>query len=356
MENIHILNGTKEVWDSITKLGDFVCVLKDGKLLDEYDFKTSSDIDAIQWLMLNFNNAGVRQATCDNETINVVSNNGDIWEYKRSKRQYLSQEEAVDIIKDFQKKYNTLKIEDYIVSCKGNKTLSIGNILPDAAFSEISDIFNKHRCKMYDFIVWDNEIDFMIGWEETGEAHYKRVIGQTSPKDVRAYNKVIQSNKFKEHMKVHQDDFIIPFENIISYTDSNGYFDNLTTNFVEIVVEFPFNIGYSGLCTISSSENVVYAKRKNRELYSKFTLDGRKTLINKCVFVLKRNRDNPNEFYLITMFPGEYAIKEPSDRNIRSEEENRTVIDFWNKHALVFNPKDIDLETATYTCPYDIGA
>lgn len=71
---------------------------------------------------------------------------------------------------------------------------------------------------------------------------------------------------------------------------------------------------------------------------------------------MKRNRNNPNEYYLVTMFAGEFAIKEPYDRNIKSEEELRKVIDFWNEHALVFNPKDVNLETAIYTCPYEIGA
>jgi len=32
------------------------------------------------------------------------------------------------------------------------------------------------------------------------------------------------------------------------------------------------------------------------------------------------------------------------------------MLEFWRNHALVFNPKDVDLETATYSCPYDLGA
>lgn len=56
------------------------------------------------------------------------------------------------------------------------------------------------------------------------------------------------------------------------------------------------------------------------------------------------------------MFPGEYLIKEPEDRNIKDELERQKMLEFWRKHALVFNPKDIDLETVAYSCPYNLGA
>lgn len=165
--------------------------------------------------------------------------------------------------------------------------------------------------------------------------------------------KLIQTNKFKKHMKVHESQFIIPYEKLIKYMELKGTFNNIKDRFVEMVVEFPIDIGYSDLCKISDKDEIVYAKRKNRDIYSKFTLDGKSKLTNKCVVVLKQSYTNQNEYYLITMFPGQYAVKEPQDRNIKTEEEKKKVLEFWNSHALVFKPKDIDLETVTYRCPYE---
>ena len=157
-------------------------------------------------------------------------------------------------------------------------------------------------------------------------------------------------------MQVHEKDFIIPYQNIIQYASYKGYFNDINERFIDMVVEFPFNIGYSLLCETTAQDNIVYAKRKNREIYSRFTLDGEKKLTNKCVFILNRSNQKPNEYYLITMFPGEYLVKEPQDKNIKDELERQRMLEFWRNHALVFNPKDVDLETATYSCPYNLGA
>lgn len=164
---------------------------------------------------------------------------------------------------------------------------------------------------------------------------------------------IMQSDKFKLHMEVHKHDFIIPYEDIISYAVSYDYFSNLKEDLVQLIIEFPFNIGYSNLCKTTNTEEIIYAKRKNRDVYTRFTLDGQSKLINKCAVVLKRGKeDNSNVYYLITMFPGEYLVKEPQDSHIKTEEEKLKSIEFWNEHALVFNPKDVDLLTISYNCPY----
>lgn len=164
--------------------------------------------------------------------------------------------------------------------------------------------------------------------------------------------KIIQSNKFKTHMEVHKNQFIISYEILIKYMELNNKFQNIGNGLVEMVAEFPFYIGYTNICKISDKHEIVYAKRKNRDIYSKFTLDGEPKLTNKCVVILNQSYTNPNEYYLITMFPGEYVVKEPQDRNIKTEEERKKVLKFWENHALIFNPKEIDLETITYDCPY----
>lgn len=179
------------------------------------------------------------------------------------------------------------------------------------------------------------------------------------PNDIRetdSQSKIIQSYKFKSHMEVHRNDFAVPYTNLIQYAIDKGHFTNLSEDFIGMIIEFPFNVGYSLLCETSPDDAIVYAMRKNRYIYSKFTLDGKKKLINKCIFILNRSYQKNNEYYLVTMFPGEYLVKEPEDRNIKDELERQKMLEFWSNHALVFNPKDVDLETATYLCPYNLGA
>ena len=72
--------------------------------------------------------------------------------------------------------------------------------------------------------------------------------------------------------------------------------------------------------------------------------------------ILKRSFENENEYYVITMFPGEDSVKEIQDKHIASDEELQKSIAFWREHALIFDPKIIDMETMTFNCPYEISA
>lgn len=265
MKNIEILNKS-EVYDAVSHLGDFVCVFKNGSIIDEVDFKNPCGCCDAECLLSAIANTDIQQISRVENKINIVTDDGDILEFQKSFRHYLTREDAADILKVFLKKYKVLKEEEYIVESKGNRILSVDNITIENALKEIDELFNRTHCQKTDFIVKDSELHFMIGWEEFGQdcykAHYKKIFGQTMVvKDTRINNKIIQSYKFKEHMKVHRNDFIIPYYNIINYAVRNGYFDNLNTNFTEMIVEFPFDIGYSGLCKISANDTIVYAKR-----------------------------------------------------------------------------------------------
>lgn len=58
------------------------------------------------------------------------------------------------------------------------------------------------------------------------------------------------------------------------------------------------------------------------------------------------------EYYLITMFPGKANFKEPEDLNIKSKNELIDSLEFWSKHALVFNQEIIIKESIKTYCPY----
>lgn len=68
--------------------------------------------------------------------------------------------------------------------------------------------------------------------------------------------------------------------------------------------------------------------------------------------VLSKNKYRENEYYLITMFPGEYAIKEVQDPNIKTEEQRNKALKFWEENAFVFNKDLVQEDTITSICPY----
>ena len=68
-------------------------------------------------------------------------------------------------------------------------------------------------------------------------------------------------------MQVHDKDFIIPYQNIIQYASYKGYFNGINERFVDMVVEFPFNIGYSLLCE-TTAQILLYMQRERTERYT----------------------------------------------------------------------------------------
>ena len=255
-------------------------------------------------------------------------------------------------------------IEEQHYSITGKKERAIRKISFHEAVEKIKKSFyigNKKIENSYEILDTDQKALIFVEFtgDTTGQGDlycYNKIFISNPIKISNSPNKIIQSNKFRSHMQVHEKDFIIPYQHIIQYALCKGYFNDINERFIDMVVEFPFNIGYSLLCETTAQDTIVYAKRKNREIHSRFTLDGEKKLTNKCVFILNRSNQEPNEYYLITMFSGEYLVKEPQDKNIKDELERQRMLEFWRNHALVFNPKDVDLETATYSCPYDLGA
>lgn len=171
-------------------------------------------------------------------------------------------------------------------------------------------------------------------------------------KNIKKEIKLIQTRKFKEHMNIHAGDFIQPFDLLVSEIESVMKDRNIKEDFVETVVTFSTNTGYSYINKINNKKDVIYAKRKGRNLYSKFELNREKVLTNKCVVVLSKNKYRENEYYLITMFPGEYAIKEAQDPNIKTEEQRNKSLRFWEENAFVFDRELIQEDTITSICPY----
>lgn len=165
--------------------------------------------------------------------------------------------------------------------------------------------------------------------------------------------KIIQSKKFKEHMKAHEKDFIISWQQVINYCEENNLFDNLKKSFDILSVEFETNIGYNSLVKTDESSNIVYAKRIGRDIYTRFVTNINPEKTCKCALFLIQSRTSAGEYFFVTMFPGQSSFKEPEDKNIKSHKELQDCFQFWSNHALVFNKEIIDLATFTRQCPYE---
>lgn len=164
--------------------------------------------------------------------------------------------------------------------------------------------------------------------------------------------KIIISKKVRAHMEAHRNDFIVQYEKLIEWCKKNGQFAHLSKSFEEMVVEFPFPVGFGKLFETTPGDAVVYAQRLNRYTYTRFVKGKKPYAIKKCVICLKKNRNREDEYYLVTIFPGSNPIKEPEDRNIKTKEGLRESLVFWRKHALYYEPNIIKKESEKNSCPY----
>jgi hypothetical protein len=164
--------------------------------------------------------------------------------------------------------------------------------------------------------------------------------------------KIIISNKCREHMEAHRKDFLIYWEDLISEYQKEGKFDNITKPFEIITIKVHHVIGYCNLVETYEKDEIVYAKRVNREIYTRFVKNVVPEPTNSAVFILKKNANKSGEYYLISMFPGYQNHKEPEDINIGSKEELINSLEFWKNHALVYDESTIDVNSIKNYCPY----
>lgn len=164
--------------------------------------------------------------------------------------------------------------------------------------------------------------------------------------------KIIISNKARKHMEAHKCDFILGWEELIRKCEMEGKFDNLNKDFEKIKVEFSEPIGYCSSVITNQEDEIIYAKRIERDTYTRFVKNRNPVLINSLIIILNRNRNNTNEYYLVTMFPDEQSYKEPEDINILSKRELVECLNYWSKYALIYDEKTINTSTLKTYCPY----
>ncbi|RXI96644.1 hypothetical protein DS745_23380 [Anaerobacillus alkaliphilus] len=164
--------------------------------------------------------------------------------------------------------------------------------------------------------------------------------------------KIIISNRSKIHMEVHQNDFLFDWQEMLESYEQGGYFNHLSKQSEKLIINAPEPIGISSLINTDENSEIVYAKRKERNIYTRFVKNRKGSITNSFVVILSRSRNNNNQYLLVTMFPGTGAYKEPEDPNILTKRELIESLLFWENHALVFDESTIDYTTITPVCPY----
>lgn len=164
--------------------------------------------------------------------------------------------------------------------------------------------------------------------------------------------KIIESKKFNEHMIAHEQNFFLPYEELIHKCKEKGCFDKLYEGFEILEISFDMDIGYCNLVKVDGNDEVIYAKRSGRDIYTKFVKGKEPTRTNSLMVILKRSYKNHKEYSLITMYPGNKSCKEPQDKNIRTKQELIESLEFWSDKALVYDKSIIQPNSIRTRCPY----
>ena len=124
----------------------------------------------------------------------------------------------------------------------------------------------------------------------------------------------------------------------LSYMYANG------AKFKKKEIHFRDEIGYNNCIPVTSSDEVVYVYRKGRMGTTPMVKGRLPEACKSMVVIIRKDKDYPNCYRLVTSFVGVDSVKEPWDVTIRTEEERRVSEQFWSTHALVYNPDLIDWE------------
>ena len=164
--------------------------------------------------------------------------------------------------------------------------------------------------------------------------------------------KIIVSNRAKEHMEAHKNDFVVDWNELLKKCEEKGEFNHLNKPFEILKIKFMFNIGYSNCIETEEDDEVIFAKRVCRDTYTRFVKNKSARLVNSAVFILNKNKYKSGEYYLVTMFGGEVSYKEPEDLNISCKEELNDCLSFWGNNALIYDESIIDKSSVKGYCPY----
>ncbi len=126
--------------------------------------------------------------------------------------------------------------------------------------------------------------------------------------------------------------------------------DTKNRAFIEECIEFDHPIGFTHCVEVKPDDTVISVYRKGRSKPIPMVLGRDPEPCNKLCVVLLRTKIGKGPkghggetiYQLVTAFAGNQLATTPDDPHIKTEEERKRCLDFWSKHALVFDPGAVD--------------
>lgn len=109
-------------------------------------------------------------------------------------------------------------------------------------------------------------------------------------------------------------------------------------------IKYDCSIGKSSCVATGPDDEIVFAKRPGRSGYSRFALD--RSAIDSCYLTVALKK-LPDGCHLETVFIGKSAPPEPWDRDALVNIGRTLSLNFWRKHALVWEFQKIIAGTKT---------
>lgn len=114
----------------------------------------------------------------------------------------------------------------------------------------------------------------------------------------------------------------------------------------KVALEVDLNriVGTTSLVKTNPDDEIIYAKRKDREGYSRFVRNRHVTDTSLVSVILLKENDC---YYVWSAWCGALVPTTPGTDNEMSDSR-----DFWSDHALIYNPSIVQIETETTICPW----
>ena len=106
-------------------------------------------------------------------------------------------------------------------------------------------------------------------------------------------------------------------------------------------------VGTTDLVETTPEDEVVYAKRVARSVYSRFVKNKQTTPTTTIVIDIRRDRNSPTDYYLYTAYIGPLTPSFPGGNYLPEQSK-----EFWSTHALAWGTQEIIPGSETTTCPW----
>jgi len=119
----------------------------------------------------------------------------------------------------------------------------------------------------------------------------------------------------------------------------------ITKDIDRFETDMGFSVGVMDLVETNGEDEIIYAKRNNRDKYTRFVKKRKPETTSIVTTDIQRNSDG--KYFVYTVYTGRLTPKFPGD-----EKEEPNSKGFWSTHALVWGNQKIQAGTETTLRPW----